>query len=380
MKIAIECSELLHRHRTGISNYVLAIREALSELGTNSTRDEILSCYKWSRALRMRHDPSQTQQLRWHIASRVLDPTGIDITHAPNAIALKAGNAKRVLTIHDVAIFLPELQAIPAYTALNLVPEAKTRMQQLIDQADALACVSHQSAEDVQRVFQTGSKLIRVCKPAPFIKVVQPTADIIESDALFLRQQGLRSKNFLLFVGSIGVRKNIPNLIEAYAQSGLAQQMPLVLAGAPSMGMEFVHAAINKHQLHQQVRVFGYTDDQSIARLYRHASALCFVSYYEGFGIPILEAMLADCPVLCSSLGAAPETAGGHATLCDPFSISDISSGLHSVLATTSFQIAAAHEYAASFEWSESAQQLRRLYLDVLDDNAGVSKSVIGRP
>ncbi len=369
MKIALECSEVLHRYPTGISNYVIALRSALEESSELHQADRVYSCYKWSRALRAVSSERRGHHVRWHVGSEVADLGSFDIAHSPNAILLRARKAKTVLTIHDVAIFRPELQAIRDYTALNLVDAAQEHMQWLIDQVDGIACASQTTADDVQTLFRLRGQRVAVCPPAPYSlpeqRGPQNSMKQVRSRAL-LHNLGLQEGKFFLFVGSISIRKNIVNLVEAYARSGLAADFPLVLAGAPSMGMHLIESAIERTGMRDRVRILGYVDVGEVEQLYNSAAALVYVSYYEGFGMPIVEAMRVGCPVLCSSLGASPETAAGHALCVDPHSIDEISKGLHTVLTRSSEQRDAARHYALSVTWTRTADHMRALYHELL--------------
>ena len=121
---------------------------------------------------------------------------------------------------------------------------------------------------------------------------------------------------FFLFVGSLEARKNVVGAIEAFVRSGLGERgYQLVIAGGAGHGAEAVHAmAIGTRNVH----LLGYVDDETLHALYRSAAGFVYPSYLEGFGVPLLEAMLYGAPAVASITGACPEVGGDLVPYCDP--------------------------------------------------------------
>ncbi len=123
---------------------------------------------------------------------------------------------------------------------------------------------------------------------------------------------------YLLFVGAISGRKNTARLVQAYARARASKERPLVLVGAMSYRGEDTLEAIQQCGLGQHVRLVGYVPDKDLPALYAGAACFVFPTLYEGFGMPILEAMASGTSVLTSTTGAAPEIGGGLAVSVDP--------------------------------------------------------------
>jgi glycosyltransferase involved in cell wall biosynthesis len=148
-----------------------------------------------------------------------------------------------------------------------------------------------------------------------------------------LREKLGLNRPYVLFLGGISPLKNMGNLLRGFAQVTRNHDVDLVLAGFKRWSFEQELAPIQELGLDSRVKYVGYIADEDLAALYSAAEVLALPSWYEGFGIPILEAMACGCPVVTSSgRHAAPETAGGAALLVNPADASDIAAGLSRVL------------------------------------------------
>jgi alpha-1,3-rhamnosyl/mannosyltransferase len=152
-----------------------------------------------------------------------------------------------------------------------------------------------------------------------------------DDDAAVLHRHGLDGP-YVLVAGTLEPRKNLPRLIEAYAglASGVRAGRPLVLVGASGWETDATFASVAQHR--DLIRTLGYVPDRELACLYRHAELLCYVSLYEGFGLPVLEAMASGTAVLTSSVSSMPEVGGPAARYVDPLDVDDIRRGLSELL------------------------------------------------
>jgi glycosyltransferase involved in cell wall biosynthesis len=141
------------------------------------------------------------------------------------------------------------------------------------------------------------------------------------------------TRPYVLFLGGITPLKNIGNLLRAFGRLAQTHDVDLVLAGFKRWSFERELAPIAELGLQDRVKYVGYVPDEDLAALYSAAECLALPSWYEGFGIPIVEAMSCGCPVVTSSgRHAAPEVAAGAAVLVDPADPGSIAAGLASVL------------------------------------------------
>jgi len=140
-------------------------------------------------------------------------------------------------------------------------------------------------------------------------------------------------RRYVLFLGGISPLKNMGNLLRGFARLVRTHDLDLVLAGFKRWSFERELAPIQELELQDRVKYVGYVPDEELAALYSAAECLALPSWYEGFGIPIVEAMACGCPVVTSSgRHAAPEVAGGAALLVDPADPGSIAAGLSRVL------------------------------------------------
>jgi glycosyltransferase involved in cell wall biosynthesis len=182
-----------------------------------------------------------------------------------------------------------------------------------------------------------------------------------------LRQKlGLR-RQYVLFLGGISPLKNMGNLLRGFARLVRSHDLDLVLAGFKRWSFERELAPIQELELQDRVKYVGYVPDEELAALYSAAECLALPSWYEGFGIPIVEAMACGCPVVTSSgRHAAPEVAGGAALLVDPADPASIAAGLCQVLDDPKLRadlIAKGLVRSRQFDWDTTG----RLTADVIE-------------
>jgi glycosyltransferase involved in cell wall biosynthesis len=223
--------------------------------------------------------------------------------------------APLVVTVHDLAfVRFPEM-----FTARG-VRVMKRSLEQIVDRAAMVICPSEQTARDLGDVGLETDRISVV--PLG----VRPRSVSPDAMAAVRAELGLGDRPFVLFVGTIEPRKNLVRLVRAMAS--IEQELPLVVAGADGWGSERseLAAAIEHDRL--DVRFVGLVSDDKLAALYASAAVFAYPSEWEGFGLPILEAMVHRTPVVTSRNTSTAEVAGGAAVLVDPFDVDSIAAGL----------------------------------------------------
>jgi glycosyltransferase involved in cell wall biosynthesis len=222
---------------------------------------------------------------------------------------------------------------------------------------DALIAISEATRRELRQRFPGVETNVTVAHPAADERF---SAQPREEDAEVLRRHALKLP-FVLVTGTLEPRKNLPRLIEAFA--GLEEELrtgwTLVLAGAAGWETDATFASVAAHR--GLVRTLGYVPDQDLPALYRLAEVFCYVSLYEGFGIPVLEAMQSGTAVLTSSLSSMPEVGGDAARYADPRDVSDIRRGLRELLADPQLRRASAAaglQRARRFDWTNTAHSV----------------------
>jgi alpha-1,3-rhamnosyl/mannosyltransferase len=214
-----------------------------------------------------------------------------------------------------------------------------------VRRADVFAAISQATADDLAAHFPRAARKT----------VVTPLAadeHFFTAEPGDVRERLGLPRPYVLAVGTLEPRKNLPALIEAF--TGLPEHThDLVLVGALGWDTGETQEAIARHP--GRIRSLGHVPDDDLARLYAGAALFAYPSLYEGFGLPVLEAMAAGAPVLTSNVSSLPEVAGDAAILVDPRSIDSIREGLRRGLTDPA---SGGRERARTFSWARYAEQI----------------------
>ena len=219
----------------------------------------------------------------------------------------------------------------------------------------ALIAISEATRTELERRFPRARAKTVVAHPAADARFSpEPCVD----DESVLKRHGLR-RPYVLVTGTLEPRKNLPRLIAAFAalDEGVRRGWTLALAGAAGWETDATFASVAAHK--DLVRTLGFVPDDELACLYRHAEVFCYVSLYEGFGIPVLEAMQSGTPVLTSSVSSMPEVGGDAARYVDPSDSESIRGGLAELMSDAELRsrcASAGVARAALFDWTVTAR------------------------
>ncbi|MEB3211915.1 MAG: glycosyltransferase family 1 protein, partial [Leptolyngbyaceae bacterium] len=213
----------------------------------------------------------------------------IDIFHSTYPLPMQIKGAKKITTIHDlIPLRLP-------YTTLDKKPFYYELIRQSLNGSDAIATVSEHSRQDILDLFDVNPDKVKVTYQPIALKRLNEDEGTIQR---FLRKYRLEYKNYILFVGAIEPKKNVGRLIDAYL--GLDTDVPLVIVGKLGwLWAEEVGQVVEESgQASCNVRLLKYVSSEDLRYLFAGATCFTFPSLYEGFGLPVLEAMSFGCPVL----------------------------------------------------------------------------------
>lgn len=243
---------------------------------------------------------------------------GLDVLHVPHPQLpyLRKPKPPVVMTVFDISPVL-----FPRFHNLKRVVFFKHVLPYYLRAVDAVIASSAATKQDLVRHLRI---------PAEKITVVPLAVDVPKAVLAERREQ------FILYVGTLEPRKNILGLVRAFALLK-AQGYPhkLVLAGRKGWGYAPVFALVGKLGLERDVVYRGYVSEDEKRRLLRTAELFVYPSFYEGFGIPVLEAMAHGTPVVASNTSSLPEVAGGAAILVDPARPDRIAQGMIEVLSSS---------------------------------------------
>lgn len=287
----------------------------------------------------------------------------LDVFHGPNYL-LPAQRAKAalIITVHDLSAVChrewhPTRRSLVHRMALGRTVRA---VDHVITDTEAIRA-------DVMAHFMVAPERVTAVHPAATPAFApRPAADLKPA----LDRWGLFPGGYLLFAGAIEPRKNLARLLDACAtlRARRPDLPPLVLVGPPGWRNREIHARIAA--LHPGARYLGYLPNEDLTTLMAGCAAFVMPSLYEGFGLPILEAMACGVPVVTSRGGALEEVAGGAAVLVDPLEPEAIAAGIERVVGDTDLREVLNRRGLArveQFSWERTARDTLRVYERAID-------------
>jgi len=283
-----------------------------------------------------------------------------------------------VVSVHDVSFL-----EFPAYFPFTRAAQLRLTVRRTIQAAARILTVSEFSRDAIARAYGLDPDRIAVVHNAAadgFHQVRQGTAP-----AQVRQRFGLTSP-FILSVGDLQPRKNHIGLIEAFAR--MARACPqlthqLVLAGKETWFGGRVHDAAKRSGVADRIRFLGFVSDDDLLQLYNACEVFCFPSFYEGFGLPVLEAMACGAAVCCSNTSAVPEVADGAAILFNPYSADEIARAMLDLIQLPELRLRMRRlglQRAPQFSWQKAAQKTLEVYYAVAEQSQPVRGSAVAAP
>jgi glycosyltransferase involved in cell wall biosynthesis len=287
---------------------------------------------------------------------------GFDLYHGTvNTLPLQPMKLKRVVTIHDLAFLrFPEQVTRKRYTYLKAMVATSARA------ADAILVPSQATADDVQLLLKRPAGQIHVTPLGVDAHFKPASAEMI---AQVHATYGL-NRPYLLTVGTIEPRKNLQRLIGAFALMKDDIEHDLILVGPQGWLTDEIEAAIQASALGDRIKRPGFVGDAGLVALYSGADSVVVPSIYEGFGLPVLEAMACGAVVVTSNISSLPEVAGDAAVLVDPLDVESVADGIRRSLSDQGLRKrlqAAAIERARQFTWQRTAALTADAYRSILE-------------
>jgi len=289
-------------------------------------------------------------QLRAERDARALDA---GLIHFTNAAAPLTGRVPYVLTVHDLSLARMPLTHPAARWGIipvNLVAVARAR---------TVIVPSHWTARELEHIGVAGRRIV-VIPHAPALGATAAQGSIVE-------RLHLQPQRYVLYFGTLEPRKNIARLVGAFERVSIERPwLRLVLAGAPGWRFSGIAKRIASSPARERIVLPGYVDDAGLATLIAGSAAVAYVSLYEGFGMPVLDAMALGAAVVTSRTTAMPEAAGGAALLVDPTDEADIARGLAAAIERRDELVALGHKRASARTWADVAAEHTEVYRHAL--------------
>ncbi len=284
---------------------------------------------------------------------------GFDLVFLPNLNIVRLSKGlPYALTIHDASWKLfPEF-----FSKKMLLWHAACRPERLIKNATEIIVPSKTTKEDVERLFSISPEKVHVI-PHGISVDVSPSSPSTSAP-------GLRSGNkaFALFVGTREPRKNLPLVVEAVQRyrERSGDDLRLVIAGGRGWGGTSIDRLLASHAW---IDILGYVSDEERTRLYREAKFLLWPSLYEGFGLPVLEAMAYGCPVITSTSSSLPELVGSAGILVNPFDTEESVQVIEALMSDDALRtrfIQTGKERANMFTWERAAKTTAEVFQRII--------------
>ena len=347
MRLVAIDADVLGRRRTGDETYVAAL---LRELAPIADRERLV-------AVTRRPDlvpdgiepfelPARSQVVRMAFGlPRALRRIRPRLGHF-NYVVPPLYRGPAVVTVHDLSF-----ESEPGLMGTRDRFMFRTFVPRSVRRANRVLTVSERTKRDLVERYGVPEQKI-IVTPNGVDPIFRPNGNAADGPP------------YALFVGGIQPRKDPLTAIEALAL--VDGDLRLVIVGDEKRGGDEVRSAVQRLGLESRVELIGYVEHEGLASLYRGAACLVFPSRYEGFGLPVLEAMASGTPVVATTAGAVPEVAGDAAILVEPGNPPALAEGVRQALAHRERLVAAGLVRARQFTWAETARRTLAVYRELL--------------
>lgn len=368
MRVCIDVSAAVHR-RAGLGRYA---QELIAALVDQRAHDYTAFYHQRGQAELLPpidRLPRLTTALNvrpWRLRTALAHFTGlsmdglfpdIDVFHATEHLLPRLRSVRSVFTLHDLIFQFDPGSHKPLNTAF-----LKTMMPRFLRAADAIIAVSECSRRDAVRIYRLPPDKIRVIYEGVDPRF-RPITDLDSLSAI--REKYRLPDRFLLHVGTIEPRKNLPLLFEVIR----ALDATLVVTGKTGWLTEPIFTRLDESGMRDRVRFTGFAPDDDLPALISAATALVMPSRYEGFGLPVLEAMACGTPVVASNTSSLPEVGGDAALYASPDEPAAWVEALRRVLSDEALRASLRDKglrRAANFRWDIAAQQTAEVYREAM--------------
>jgi glycosyltransferase involved in cell wall biosynthesis len=353
--IGIDASRVTRPRRTGTENYSLQVlRHLLAQDAENVYRlylsDDLppgllaLSPRTSSRVIRL---PRLWTQLG---LSREMIRDAPDVLFVPSHVLPLISARRSVVVVYDVGHrYFPRAHGIREWLYTEWAIRRHVRI------ATRLLTISESSKRDLVHLYGADPERIDVAYPAVDHQFAPASAERI---AEVRARHGL-TRPYVLHLGTIKPRKNLPRLVRAFARADMPPETELVLGGLTTFGAHAVEEAIRDTGMQSRVRRLAYVPEDDLAALYSGATCVALVSLYEGFGMPALEALACGAPLVIGNRGSLPEIGADAAIVVDSVRVTSIAEGLARVVGDSGLRTEMRRrgpERASQFDWSTAAR------------------------
>jgi len=305
--------------------------------------------------------PPARHPLLWYIwyewaIPRVLNQINPDVFISLDTYSSIRWKGRKITAIHDIAfaLFDGHVDRLTQKFLRHYTPK-------YIETSEKIITVSHTTKRDLIEVYHCPENKIIVSNNAP-TEVYKPMAD---KDIVDFKSSHTEGNDYFIFVGSIQPRKNVLTLLQAFEHFKFTHKTShkLVLIGRMSWKYSDVSGYLEAMKFKNEVILIPHSSPEVISQWLASATALLMVSHYEGFGVPIVEALASGTPVICSNISSMPEVAGGGAILVSPQSVEEISNAMYSLSTDNNLRnelVEKGQKHIQQYTWNHAADIIWR--------------------
>ncbi len=362
MRIGIDARCLMNNQYSGVSIYTLNLLRAIFEL---DRKNQYRLFYNSSKKVSLpEFNYPNVEYIGFHFPNKVLNLAinlvdypkldnligGCEVFFTPNLhfIAL-SDTVRKIMVVHDLSFLIyPEFFSWKMRLWHKLI-----LVKNYLKQADVIIADSLHTKQNLVDLLSLSESKIHVIYPG-VSQAFKPLDNL-----QFVKNKYQLPDRFILYLGNLEPRKNVVSMIQAYQQLNLEHS--LVIGGGIGWKNGCLHKLVKDHK---RIRFLGYVPEEDKAALYNLADIFVYPSYYEGFGLPPLEAMACGTPVIAGANSSLLEVVDNAGILIDPYNINDLKQAITSVLSNESLKqhlIDQGKEQANKFTWEAAAHSLLKL-------------------
>jgi glycosyltransferase involved in cell wall biosynthesis len=330
MKICIDIRPISKKNPTGIGIFTLTLLNALTTQDTSDFK-YLLYFKKNFFDFKKRKPKIENENFEYFITPNLNQLPEADIYISSSYDFQFPQGKKSILIIHDLIPFV-----MPKFSSKNAFDILKKLLSPLLEKVTKVVCISNSTYRDLIKFLPIARTKAKIIYPA-----LTPIFKKIENKKLInkrLKKIGIEGE-YILFVSSIEPRKNLINLIKAFEiLSPKIPQLKLVIAGKKLNYYDKINNYIKGKNIKKKIKFLGYVKNQDLVYLYNGSKIFVLPSFYEGFGLPILEAFACGVPVITSNTSSMREIAEGYAEIIEPDSIEQIAQSIVKVIEDKQYQ------------------------------------------
>lgn len=344
-------SVFLSNKPTGLGIYTRELLGRMSEFSNNNSFDVLLSqSVKDSvpyvqRPVYIRDNTAQNPIKRIMYYKRLKCDFFYSFTHHGPV----KKNMNQIITIHDlIPLYFPNQYKSQYYYYKYYLPK-------IIKSSDMIVTISENTKQDIMKFYKTKEEKIKVIYNGYEHLVAAPDTQT---------HVNKNERPYMLMVGATYPHKNLRIVLEAYAKIHHKIELDCIIVGRESEYFNELRSFIDSQGLTNRVKLLGYVSDKELKTLYANANMFVYPSLYEGFGLPVLEAMLSDVPTIVSNTSSIPEVAGNASVIVDPGKVNEIAESILAVYDNSQLReqlISNGRENLKRFSWNQASDEIIKL-------------------